>query len=346
MENIYSVGPKRAKEYICKCLEAGLVPMIESMPGIGKSAIVKKIAHDYQLEMIDVRLSMCEPSDLMGLPHFAGGKAEFTPYEIFPVDGDPIPQGMNGFMLFLDEFNSAPRSVVAAAYKIVLDRMVGNSKLHPDCYIVCAGNRMEDKAIVNNIGTAMKSRLVHIHMHPNFNDWLEEVGIPEEYDSRIIAYLNAYPNKLCTFDPDRNEDAFACPRTWQFCNQILKLEPDKEISDDLIPLLGGTIGPELAVEFVQFSKIFNELPSIKSIQEEPRAVPVPKEAARKWAVLTMILEKMDPDKISNITVYINRFDIALRIMFYKSLLIKHKELFSALEVTSAVADIAEYLHEY
>ena len=39
-------------------------------PGIGKSSIVKKIAKDKDLEFIDLRLSLLDPTDLKGIPFF------------------------------------------------------------------------------------------------------------------------------------------------------------------------------------------------------------------------------------------------------------------------------------
>ena len=113
---MYTMTPKETRASIIECMEAGLVPMVTSSPGLGKSALVKQIAKDFNLEVIDIRLSQCAPEDLMGLPmRNANGKAEFVPFSMFPLEGDPLPPGKVGWILFLDEFNSAPKSVQAAA---------------------------------------------------------------------------------------------------------------------------------------------------------------------------------------------------------------------------------------
>lgn len=342
MENIYAVGPDKAKKYLRICLESGVVPFIQGEPGCGKSAIVKQIAKEYQLELIDVRLSMLDQTDIHGLPHFENGKAIFSPFSIFPLENTPLSQGKEGFLLFLDEMNSAPRGVMAACYKLILDRMVGEYKLHPYCFIVCAGNRMEDKAIVNNIGTAMKSRLIHITLEPNFDDWLKNVAIPDDYDSRIIAYLNMYKNKLCDFDPERDEDTFACPRSWEFCNKIIK---DRELDNNLVPLIVGTVGSGVAVEFVQFTKVFKDLPNLKEIFINPDAVDVPESAARKWAVISILLSKTDGSNIENVIKYINKFDLSFKILFYRSIFIKHKNFIDLPFVREAVSEMAQYFYE-
>ena len=83
MSNINEVTPKTAERMLKLCINAGVTPFIQSMPGLGKSSIVKKIAKE----------------------------AKFVPFNFFPVEGTPVPEGYNGGLLCLDEFNSAPRSV-------------------------------------------------------------------------------------------------------------------------------------------------------------------------------------------------------------------------------------------
>jgi MoxR-like ATPase len=54
----------QAIRLISKYLKASLVPMVVGSPGCGKSAIVHQIAEQYNLKLIDLRLSQCDPTDL------------------------------------------------------------------------------------------------------------------------------------------------------------------------------------------------------------------------------------------------------------------------------------------
>ena len=74
--------------------------------------------------------------------------------------GQRQPTYYAGWLLFLDEFNSASVAVQAASYKIVLDRMVGKGHLHKNVAVVCAGNLESDGAIVEQMSTPLQSRLV------------------------------------------------------------------------------------------------------------------------------------------------------------------------------------------
>ena len=191
------------------------------------------------------------------MPRFtADGKAEFIPFNIFPIERTPLPAGKEGFLVLLDEINSASRNVIAAAYRVILDKEVGQHKLHPNVAIICAGNLASDKAIVNNMGTAMQSRLVHLVLETNFNGWLEEVAIPQNYDSRIIAYLAQYQHKLMDFKPDHVDKTFCSPRTWEFVNRLIA---NKHDISHMAPLLAGTISSDVVVEFMRKERTVEEV---------------------------------------------------------------------------------------
>ena len=263
------------------------------------------------------------------------------PFDTFPIESTPVPNGYNGWLLFLDEMNSASKAVQVAAYKLVLDRMVGNYNLHPDCYIVAAGNLATDKAIVNQMSTAMQSRLVHIEMAVNNTDWLENVAYPEQYDKRIIGFLGMYPNKLCDFNPDHNEKTFCSPRTWSF---VQKLISRHYITDDDIPLLAGTITTGVAIEFVQFCKVYDNLLTLDDILQDPTGIAVPTETSIKWATVSSLIEVVTPDNFTQLTKFINRFDLSFRIIFYRSLFIRRKELKALPEFIEEIAEISKYIN--
>lgn len=49
---------------VIAALKAKLVPMLHGSPAVGKSAIVRQIAKQFNLKLIDLRLSQCDPTDL------------------------------------------------------------------------------------------------------------------------------------------------------------------------------------------------------------------------------------------------------------------------------------------
>jgi len=122
----FKLKPNQLEIEIDVCTKANVVPYVVSSPGIGKSSIVAQVAKKNKLKLIDLRLSQCTPEDLQGFPMRTGDKATFTPFDIFPLEGEEVPEGYNGWLILLDEMSSAPKSVQAAAYKLILDRQVGS----------------------------------------------------------------------------------------------------------------------------------------------------------------------------------------------------------------------------
>lgn len=341
-DGIYTVTPRKARELIIDVIQAGLTPYIHGSPGIGKSAIMRSIAKEFNLHMIDHRMSTSEPTDMNGLPRFVDGYAEFVPFkDIFPIQGDPLPKGKDGYMLFLDEFNAMPRSVQAACFKLVLDRMVGQKNLHQNTVITAAGNLSTDRGITNPISTPMQSRMVHLIVDLNFDEWLQDVALPQKYDSRIIAFLSQYPSKLMDFRPDHTETTFCCPRTWEFMNKLIQ---GKELDESKAAMYAGTITSGVALEFIQYCKIFHNLISVDMVVRDPENATVPYEPTLCWATVAHLMEKVNESNFDKISTYINRFDLSFRILFYRSILSQHGKLQSHPAFTKAAIEISKYLY--
>ena len=96
------INPVALKESLVEVLSVGLVPFITGSPGIGKSDIIKQVAQEFNLELIDVRLSQLDPTDLNGIPFAVEGRLEYLPPKLFPIEGDKIPEGKSGWLLFLN----------------------------------------------------------------------------------------------------------------------------------------------------------------------------------------------------------------------------------------------------
>ena len=299
----------QAISIITKYIKAGLVPMLRGSPGMGKSSIVHQIAADYNLKVIDLRLSQCDPTDLMGFPNIKGNRAGYIPMETFPIEGDTLPvktktgETYAGWLLFLDEFNGASIAVQAGSYTLVLDRMVGIYHLHKNVAIVCAGNLETDNAIVNPMSTAMQSRIVHLELISDvteFVDWCAKNDI----DHRISDYAKFKPGNVYAFSPDHTDHTYACGRTWEFANRVLKVTTDDD--PDRLPMLAGTISEGIAREFMGFCRIYQDLPKPAQIALSPESVKIPDEPSIMYALTGSIAHNAHPDTFGQVMKYINR----------------------------------------
>lgn len=326
----------QAINLVIAALKAKLVPMLHGSPAVGKSAIVRQIAKQFNLKLIDLRLSQCDPTDLLGFPSIKGERAGYVPMETFPIEGDAIPQGYNGWLLFLDEFNSADRAVQKASYKLTLDRMVGIYNLHPNVAVVCAGNLESDGAIVEPMSTALQSRLIHLEVETNAKDWgtwAQTNGI----DHRITSYIEFRPDHVYTFNPDHSDKTYASPRTWEFTHKLLQVT---SINRETLPLLIGTLGEGVAREFYGFLQIHENLPKIEEIVKAPNSIAVPTEPSIQFALCGAIAANVTPANCEALLDFVNRLPAEFQIVCVRGMLKRNPAVVKAPSFAPWVTKVA------
>ena len=315
---MFEVNAVQLKECLQADVMAGLTPMVASSPGIGKSDIIRSVAAAGNLKIIDLRVSQCEPVDMQGFPGVTeDGRMTFHIPEYFPIIGDTIPKNYKGWLLFLDEFNSGNKQTEAACYKLILDRAVYKHKLHPMCFIIAAGNLTTDRAIVNTQSTATTSRMTHYRMRIDHKVWIDWANA-NEIDHRIISFIKFKPDILHMFDPASNDLTFPCPRTWEFASKVVKGR--NEIDHLTKVRLAGTVGKGAAVEFTTYSEIYQNLPTIDQILENPASGwRVPNEPSERFAITTMLAHNITPNNIENIVVAIERLPMDFQVITFKDI---------------------------
>ena len=330
----------QASAMLASYIRAKLVPMLVSSPGCGKSQIIYKIAADYNLKVIDLRLSQCDPTDLAGFPTVAGSKADYVPMAHFPIEGDPVPAGYSGWLLFLDEATSAPPAIQAAAYKLILDRMVGSHHLHKNVAIVAAGNLETDNAIVQPMSTALQSRLVHMELVVDSEEWIDWAE-QNNIDHRITSYIKFKPGQLYTFTPDHTDKTYACPRTWEFANRVMSVTADGD--KQRLPMLAGTLSEGVAREFMTFMKIYNDLPTPAQIIVAPKEVRVPVEPSILFALTGSIAHNATQDNFGKLMEYIQRLPVEFQVVTMRETIRRNKAMMSHAAVQKWISDSAANL---
>ena len=240
---------------ISAMVDAKIPMFLWGAPGIGKSSIVKQVAKEKQMDFIDLRLALMDPTDLKGIPFYdkEQHQALWAPPSFLPKNGSGI--------LFLDELNSAPPAVQASAYQLILDRKVGEYSLPDGWAIVAAGNREGDRGVVYRMPSPLANRFVHLDMQVSVDDW-REWAFSANLDERVIAYIGYKSEDLFSFDPKKNEKSFATPRSWEFVSSLLQSSLDAKL---LLESISGAIGKKRAVAFMSFAKVMHKLPDIEEI---------------------------------------------------------------------------------
>ena len=255
---------------------------------------------------IDIRLSEFDPSDIKGLPSLDGNDtiewkiprwAKFITLE----DSDGI--------LFFDEINLAPPLVQSSVYKIIYDRIIVESKIAENIFIIGAGNLASDKAHIHEIPAPLRDRGSEVELTvPIVDDWIMNFAIHNSIDSRIIAFLKYKESYLHKVDYN-DKQKFVTPRGWERVSILIK-DLDKIGLIEL--LVCSAIGEGVAREFVAFIKVKDKI-NLDEIIRDPRKLKNVKEISIKYLLTTTLAEKysykkIDLNKINEVIEVLDEID--------------------------------------
>jgi len=365
---VKALSPNQAKVFITNALLMREIPYISGPPGIGKSDIVAQIAEEWGLKLLDIRLSQMLPEDLTGLPSLNSktGKAEYNPFNTFPLRNDFIPHGYNGWLIFLDELSSATEEVMAAIYSLLLGHTIGGKKIHDKALIVAAGNRASDSAIARELPDTLITRMLPIEMKVSSKDWLKWSKKSEinSHDT-VTEFISKYPDMLIgTVDPTKREEleTYPTPRGWDKVFKIMKLHEKQAKKNKItkkdssgVPV-DGTFGAVItpAIQAMLFSAVgtmagqaFKEhydenikLPYPWEVAQSPSSTKIPTTTIGKVKLTTDLAEhfiETQEQSRDSILVFMNRMSREHCVLFTKTIHDKLGSTKSDIELIESVS---------
>ena len=310
LKNIYHLY-KTDKKY--------LAVMVWGGAGIGKSQAIKQVAEELGIGFIDLRLSLLNPVDLRGLPtvNQSEQKAVWLEPDFLP-NGTHAKEGI----LFLDEINLAPQSVMSAGYQLILDRRLGNYQLPEGWLIVAAGNRTEDNAATTRFPAPLANRFIHLEIdNPDIAEW-RQWAIKNNLAEEIVAFLSKLPQHLYE-KPKIGEKTWKSPRSWSFASDLFK------IGEKIDNAVGGAV----AGEFYAFLNVYKNMPDIEKILIG-KETKVPEGLDILWALSIAIAFRAEPQHLKNIFSYITKFPKEFEVLTILSLVDKNDEFRNAIASSS------------
>jgi hypothetical protein len=232
--------------------------MLWGPPGVGKSRIAAAVAEHHRVPLVDIRLSQMEPTDLRGIPYRQDDRVLWSVPALLP---DRERHGARG-ILFLDEITSAPPTVTASAYQLILDRRLGEYTVPPGWALFAAGNRHGDRGVSYVMPAPLANRFTHYEIEPHLDDWVQwahDTGI----DPRIVAFLRFRTDLLFQFDPARASAAFPSPRSWEYADRALR--KFRDCPTLMLDALQACVGAAAGIEVMAFIEHMAAMPDIEAI---------------------------------------------------------------------------------
>lgn len=260
------VKPTQAFNILNRAIQADQPIFLWGAPGIGKSDIAQQIVDSIENSfLIDMRLALMEPTDLRGYPfrNPETNTMEWAPPADLP--SEEFASQYDTVVLFMDELNSAPPSVQAAAYQLILNRRVGQYKLPDNVRIIAAGNRETDRGVTYRMPAPLANRFRHVNMGVDFGDWLKW-ALNNNIHQDVVGYLSYAKQDLFDFDPKTSSQAFATPRSWSAVSKLLQVGGfDQGELFEQKAEIASAIGEGMAIKFVEHRRIASTLPHPEDI---------------------------------------------------------------------------------
>src|SRR6476659_6564051 len=128
--------------------------LLLSPPGVGKSDLVAQAAARAGLVCRSLLGTQIAPEDVSGIPRIVGERSVFCPPRVL------LPETPEPFCLFLDELPACTPDIQKAFYSLLLERRLGEHPLPKGSWVVAAGNRVEDRALVRAMSSALVNRVL------------------------------------------------------------------------------------------------------------------------------------------------------------------------------------------
>jgi hypothetical protein len=295
-----AVTLRQAKKLI-QCMAHEQSFLLLSAPGLGKSEMVYEAAREVGLACRSLLGTQIAPEDVSGVPRIVGERSVFCPPRIL------LPEQPEPFCLFLDELPACAPDVQKAFYSLLLERRLGEHALPPGTWVVAAGNRLQDRALVRAMSSALVNRVTMLHLRIDTDEWLvwaQQHGIRSE----IRSFIRTIPDALMRPVP-ADPVPFSTPRAWAQLSRALDLAERSKLLDNSTrrALAFGRLSPEDAVVFCALAE--EQIGAILPLDDYLRRPDLlPKGDSARWFVLDCIRQHVREGRANGLKpAAINRF---------------------------------------
>jgi MoxR-like ATPase len=295
---------RQAKQLI-QCMAHEQSFLLLSAPGLGKSELVYEAAREAGLPCRSLLGTQIAPEDVSGIPRIVGERSVFCPPRVL------LPEKPEPFCLFLDELPACSPDVQKAFYSLLLERRLGEHALPKGTWVVAAGNRLQDRALVRAMSSALVNRVTILQLQVDVAEWLawaQRAGVRAE----IRSFIATIPDALMRPVP-AEPMPFSTPRAWALLSRALDMAQKAGLlsNETRRALAFGRLSPEDAVVFCALAE--DSIGAVRPLEEYLRKPELlPKGDSARWFILDCIRQFVRDGRAEGIRPhFINRFLRAL-----------------------------------
>lgn len=253
-------------------MQSGSPVNFEGPPGVGKSSTLHQLAQQLGRDLLMLIGSTHAPEDFSGIPFVAESKTFFE--MVPPRFAERLTRP--GCILFCDEINTSPPSILAAELSMLTERRLGEAKIHEDTMFVAACNPPHMAPNAAPLPKSMCNRFYHAKWGFDFESFAKGMETEDnqwgrshfpqiepdwkrfrpQFGMLIVRFLRSNP-RLRIAVPDTDDQlSFPTPRTWTYLRDALaaakSIDAPSNIEHDICK---GLVGETAAGEFMRHMKI-------------------------------------------------------------------------------------------
>jgi len=304
--------------------------LLQGHMGTGKSAILNILSE--KLPKHVASYFDCTTKDLgdIMIPNILAidreGK-ESLPYVSFATNEELALHYINQpVIIMVDEFGKANPSVKNGLTRLMLERVMGSRKLHPES-LVFATTNLGGEGVGDLLMPHHRNRITVVNMRkPQVDEWVEW-GINHNIEPVILKWVKDNPQLFQSFEdvgkpednpyifhPMEQRAAFVTPRSLEGASDWLKFR-DKIDNNTMTASLIGTIGERGAMDLMAYVSMADQLPTLESIKKNPKDAKIPQSAAAVCMVVYRTLATIEREWVNAWMDYLIRLDKEAQGMF-------------------------------
>ena len=262
-----------------------LLPInIIGKPGTGKTATCRKLAEDMGAGFINLSLPNTRLEQWSGIPNFVTS-SDLSKYSVsgatdiqgtvwtapeIIVNANRLAETKGKCVILLDDFHELSRNkaVMSIMYEFLLERKLGDLRLHPKVALIAAMNDSE-QAGFNGLSSAVNDRLSMMTVEYDHEFWMAKYG--RMLHHFVSSFLKGNANFVIEAESTTTESA-GSPRSWTYFSNSLEMYEEQFIVDNALFLARQFMSQEAAEAFTKhvlyISTIdFTNVVSSKRMQE-------------------------------------------------------------------------------
>lgn len=267
-------------------IRAGIIPLLISAPGVGKTTTATRIAKALNAQLRCIRLNNIPAEEVAGMQYVDrdGERAIHLPPRWMPN-----PDGSDGPVLILiDEITQAPDENRKAIMSALLERYLADTRLPDNCYFMACGNSEEDGTNVYHFDRATADRFGVLRVKTDVETWCNDYAPGEDVDITIVAFLRIRPDMFeMSAEAAKGDNVVApSPRTWVAVDRYVKEALGRGASPEALDAgIKGKLGIEVGTAYMALRDQVSKLRTVSDLltmDEEERRKHTPRTIEALW----------------------------------------------------------------